>query len=514
VFWFAELYDGTRKKVTVAAEFYFSNSMKELASIIQSFTQRETELYKKLYGSEDPKSPTKTEMLFDYLQSQRQATEREVIKALYGSAKSSVSAFSHLKNKLHKQLRTVLIVSDAEQTDADKDTDFNSVHRELTRLYLESFILIKRRLNETYGIIIKEIYAKAKEYEMFHYWIYSLMNLLAQNASKGEKYIAALSAELEHAMNCYVKYYKGDMMLWQLTPAMYLKNREAEFIDKARDTVKQLIRFAQENPSILLTMTQLEGQMILAEFERKPSEVLAYARKKYELATTAKPLSRRGIIGNSRIQLINALINNQHYEEADSLAYKHLHEIPPQVLISYAEMAFRAALYSKNFSHCEEYLKSFEKNPRFIKDEVLTTHYFFYKAALEFYRKKFDDVFVNIARTGWMLRDKTGWGLGVKLMEILAYIELGQTDMVMFRIKALWQLLYRNQNKNIARIKAISHILYALLQSGFNYRKVVEDEKQKMADLRDGTGIFYWDPTGYEIIRFDWWLSEKMKRIR
>jgi hypothetical protein len=488
--------------------------MKELASIIQSLSDFEVEIYKKLYGSGNPEQPNKPEMLFDFLRSNGNATEREVLKALYANAKSAVSAFAHLKNKLRKQINAVLIVADAEETDTDKDADFNSVHRELTRKYLEGFILIKKKLNQTYIALMEEIYQQAKEYEMFHFWIHTIMSRIALNAAKGEKYINSLSAELEHAIACYVKYYKGDMMLWKLTPAMYLKNREADYIDYARDVVRQLNDYANENPSIFLSMNLLEGQYFLAEFERRHADMLFYSREKYELVTTSKPLSKKGVIRNARIQLIGALISNGKYEEADVLAYNHLSDIPPQSLINYLESAFRTALYCKNFKHCAEYLKLLEKNPKFIKDEVVTTQYYFYKAALAFYQKDFEGVFKNVAKTGWMLRDKTGWGLGVKLMEILAYIELGQTDMVMFRIKALWQLLYRNHSKNIARIKAVSHILYALLQSGFNYRKVVEKEKQKITELRDASGVYYWDPTGYEITRFDWWLDDKMKRIR
>lgn len=488
--------------------------MKELASIIQSLSAFEVELYKKLYGSGNPKEPTKPEMLFDFLRSNGNATEREVLKALYANAKSAVSAFTHLKKKLRKQLNVVLIVADAEETDTDKDADFNSVHRELTRKYLEGFILIKKKLNQTYLSLLDEIYQQAKEYEMFHLWIYSIMGKIAHHASKGEKYINALSNELDHALACYAKYYKGEILLWKLTPAMYLKNKETEYIDYAREVVSQLKDHATENPSVFLTMNMLEGQYFFAEFERRFSDMLLYARENYELITTSKPLNKKGNVRSALLKLIAALVTNGKFEEADVLAYNQLNIIPQQSLLNYLEGAFRTALYCKNFKHCEEYLKLMEKNPKFIKDEILTTQYFFYRAALAFYQNDYQGTLKYISKTGWMLRDKTGWGLGVKLMEILAYIDLGQTDMVMFRIKALWQLLYRNQSKNIARIKAVSHILYALQQSGFNYRKVVEKEKQKMADLRDGFGIYYWDPTGYEITRFDWWLDGKMKRLR
>jgi len=489
--------------------------MKELAAIIQSLDKRELEVYSKLYRSGNKKEPNKAEMLFDYLLEHSNTTNSEVAAALFANSKSSVSALSHLKKKLHNQLSVVLIAIDAEdETEAGKDADYNTALRIVTRKYLERGVLVKKKVNNAAYSLSEEIYKYAKEYEIFHFWAISLMEVLASNASKGEKYITAVSKEIDHALNCFLKFYKGDMMLWELTPAMYLKNKEAEFIDRAKQIVATLKEYTKETQSDTILMNQLEGQMFLAEFERKPKEALTYAREKYELVTTSKALNRKGIIRASRNQLIIALINNGEFEEADKWAYTYLHEIPPQTIIVYADNAFRAALFSRSFKHCEEYLNLYKKSPRFNKEEALTTQYYFYRAALAFYQRDFDNVFTHTANTGWMIRDKTGWGLGVKLIEILAYIELGQTDMVMYRIKALWQLLFRNQSKNIARIKTVSHLLYALLQSGFNYRKVVEKEKNKMAELRDGTGVFYWDPTGYEIVRFDWWLDEKMKRTR
>lgn len=488
--------------------------MKDLAAIIQSLEKKEIELYQKLYGSSSTTEISKSEMLFNYLLKKESATEREVIKALYAESKSATSAFSHLKQRLFNQLSVVLIAVDSVEDEQSKDADYNTALRQVTRKYLVRNILIKKKVNEVVFSIGEEIYKKSKEYEIFHFWVLSLMEILSQNASKGEKYISKVNKEIEQALDCFAKYHKGDMLLWGLTPAMYLKNNENEFIDGARKIVATLKEYSKATNSDFILMNYLEGQMFLAEFERKPKESLAFAREKYELVTTSKALNRKGIIRASRNQLIIAMINTGAYAEAENWAFSYLKEIPPQSIIVYADNAFRAALYSSNFKHCAVYLNLYEKSPRFIKDEVLTTQYYFYKAGLAFYQKDYKTVIENIAKTGWMLRDKTGWGLGVKLMEILTYIELGQTEMVLFRIKALWQLLNRNSQKNIARIKAISQILYALLQSGFNYRKVIEKEKQKFSDLCDADGLFYWDPTGYEITRFDWWLKEKMKRVR
>lgn len=488
--------------------------MRELAAIIQSLEKKEIELYQKLYCNCNSEESTKSVMLFNYLLNKEGATEREVIKALYPESKLPISAFSHLKKRLFNQLSVVLIAADIAEDEQSKEADYNTALRQVTRKYLVKNILIKKKVNEVVFLLGEEIYKKSKEYEIFHFWVLSLMEILSQNASKGEKYILKIGNEIEQALDYFVKYNRGDLKLWGLTPAMYLKNNEAEFIDKAKKIVATLKEYSKTTNSDFILMNYIEGQMFLAEFERKPKVALELAREKYELVTTSKALNRKGIIRASRNQLIIALINTGAYAEAENWAYNYLKEIPPQSIIVYADNAFRAALYSSNFKHCLVYLNLYEKSPRFIKDEVLTTQYYYYKAGLAFYQKNYKVVLENIAKTGWMLRDKTGWGLGVKLMEILTYIELGQTEMVLFRIKALWQLLNRNPKKNIARIKAISQMLYALLQSGFNYRKVIEKEKQKYTDLCDAEGLFYWDPTGYEITRFDWWLHEKIKRVR
>ncbi len=488
--------------------------MKELAAIIHSFTPREAELYKRLYGSGNPQEPTKPELLFNLINSKEISNDREALKALYEEAKSAVSAYSHLKKKLREQLTTVLIASDAERSEND-EIDFNYMLRKVAKQFLEARVFVNRGNAAMALEVLKQAYKEAKEYEVLMFLPNIAMTLAGQQFARESKYLNELKSVQNWALDAQAKYVQAENLLWTLAaPNIIFKNRETEFLEVAKQTEKTLREFYESTKSDNIHFQFLEAQLFVAELERKHAEGVRIAEDRFQLVQSSRALKRAATIRNTRNQLLNAYLNAQQFDKALHLAYTNIGDVSFAHAFNFGELGFRSAFYEGKFKHCVEFLELYKKHPKFIKDEPATAKYWYFMAALAFGQKDYKSVFTHLNKTGWMLKDKTGWGLGVKLIEILTYIETGETDMVMFRIKALWQLLYRNANKNVARIKAISSMLYALQQSGFNYRKVNEKEKKKMKELRDATGVFYWDPTGFEITRFDWWMDEKMKRIR
>jgi hypothetical protein len=488
--------------------------MKELISIIHSFSKKEAEMYKRLYGSGNPKEPTKPEELFDLIFSKTVTNDREVIKAMYGAAKAGASAFSHLKKKLREQLTIVLIAADADKSEED-EVDFNFMLRRVAKQFLEARVFVNRGNAAMALEVLKKAYKDAKEYEVFIFLPNIAMTLAGQQFSRDAKYLTELKKTQDWALDAQAKYVQAENMLWSLAaPNIMFKNREQESLENAKQVERKLREFFETTHSDNIHFQYLEAQLFVAELERKQTEAVEIAEDRFQLVNSSRALKRTATIRSTRNQLLNAYLNAQQFDKAFLLAHTNINDVSFAHALTFGDLGFRAALYDGKLNQCVEFLELYKKHPKFIKDEASTAKYWYFMAGLAFAKKDYKNVFTHLNKTGWMLKDRIGWGLGVKLLEILTYIEMGEMDLVLFRIKALWQLLYRNPQKNVARIKAVSSILYALLQSGFNYRKVNEREKKKMKELRDAQGVFYWDPTGFEIIRFDWWIDEKMKRVR
>lgn len=488
--------------------------MKELAAIIHSFTAKEADMYKRLYGSGNVKEPNKPEMLFDLIYSKTATNDREVIKALYADAKAPASAFSHLKNKLREQLTTILIASDAEKSE-DDEVDYNYMLRKVSKQFLEARVFVNRGNAAMALEVLKKAYKTAKEYEVLAFLPNITMTLYGQQYSRETKYLNELKTTQAWALDAHAKYVEGENLLWSLAaPNILFKNREQEFLENAKEIRKKLRGFYESTRSDNIHFQYLEAELFVAEMERKTNEAVKIAEDRFQLVNSSRALKRASTIRNTRNQLLNAYLNALKFDKAYQLAYSNIADVSFAHALTFGDLGFRAAFYSGNLNHCEAFLDLYKKHPKFIKDETATAKYWYFMAVLAFGKKEYKSVFGHLTKANALLKDKTGWGLGIKLLEILTYIEMGEIDLVMFRIKAVWQLLFRNPQKNVARIKAISSMLYALLQSGFNYRKVTEREKKKMKELRDAQGVFYWDPTGFEITRFDWWIDEKMKRIR
>ena len=71
-------------------------------------------------------------------------------------------------------------------------------------------------------------------------------------------------------------------------------------------------------------------------------------------------------------------------------------------------------------------------------------------------------------------------------------------------------ILQIQENKDLERIKLIHKILKTLLKTGYNFKETYKLEKENVALLKEGKDQYYWNPTGYELIRFEVWFLSKV----
>ncbi|MCB9500286.1 MAG: hypothetical protein H6690_03450, partial [Erysipelotrichaceae bacterium] len=134
----------------------------------------------------------------------------------------------------------------------------------------------------------------------------------------------------------------------------------------------------------------------------------------------------------------------------------------------------------------------------------------YYHAIYLFKQKKFSEALLELQKENELLKDKSGWLFGHKLLEIMCYMELEEFDMIEFRIEALRKLLQRQKDKNISRVKTIFSILSTFTKTGASYKKTYAKEKKNFDLLINAINPYNWDPLGFEVVRFDSWFTKKI----
>ncbi|HET6989676.1 MAG TPA: hypothetical protein VFJ43_00055, partial [Bacteroidia bacterium] len=102
------------------------------------------------------------------------------------------------------------------------------------------------------------------------------------------------------------------------------------------------------------------------------------------------------------------------------------------------------------------------------------------------------------------------WMPGYFLLESLTLLEKKSVDLATYRIEAFRKMMGRNSFKDEQRIGAITRILKQLVRDEWNYKKLAPDKNKDIKMLAEAKEQFYWNPAGYEVIRFDEWLLQKV----
>ena len=107
------------------------------------------------------------------------------------------------------------------------------------------------------------------------------------------------------------------------------------------------------------------------------------------------------------------------------------------------------------------------------------------------------------------MKDKSGWLLGNRLLEMMCILEIGDYDLFYFKIDTFSKLLYSIKDENIARTRNLYKLLRVLMKTGFNYKELIKQESELFSSMLTDSGDNFWNPTSYEIIRVDKWLAAK-----
>jgi hypothetical protein len=107
-------------------------------------------------------------------------------------------------------------------------------------------------------------------------------------------------------------------------------------------------------------------------------------------------------------------------------------------------------------------------------------------------------------------KDKSGWLLGLRMLELLIMVEIGDFEWFDFKLENFRKLLQRQKEENVQRSKVIFNVLKTLSKMDFDYFDTLEKEDKNIKLLEEAENELQWDPKGFEVIRFDDWIKSKM----
>jgi len=128
---------------------------------------------------------------------------------------------------------------------------------------------------------------------------------------------------------------------------------------------------------------------------------------------------------------------------------------------------------------------------------------------------KHSEVYKNLAETKEIEKDKEGWNIYIRLVQILQQLELKKTDVAQSYIESLRKHIERNKSREIhPRLLLIVKTLRGLAKEGFNYKDTWKKHDDRFELLSSETDADYsWKILSPELIRFDVWFEAKARRL-
>ncbi|MDX2003004.1 MAG: hypothetical protein SFW35_11265 [Chitinophagales bacterium] len=485
--------------------------METLTQIIKSLKPGEVRLIRAFYKVQSNGEIKRRLALFDYIKSGKVKNDLEAARAIYKAAPNS--AYSHLKARLQRDILNLLLLQDSSKR---YDTQYTRALFDARRMLIEGQLLIGRGAYNSGVDVLEKARSLAKKYELYNEGV-AINDLLRSHLgvkaglNTYNKYNEEIIKNLEeqHALLKARDYYHRIIV-----PNLFHLNRQNQFTEYSEQVLKELKEVFEKNKSANIGYYYYYIGMLYAQLDNKWEDGLEYGKGFLQLVEKEESIRSNSRIAEANLQMASMLIQSGNPKPAIDFAIKAGKFFKKGLLneLQAIELLFFAYYRSKDYKKTEEVIAQAESHPKYKANKTIPARWEYYKANLYFSLGKFDEASALLIQQSELMKDRAGWLLGHKVFELMCMIETKDTYIIDYRTESFRKLLLRQKEENVERAKTILKILETFAKTGLSYKKTNGLEAAKLKLLREGKGDYAWDPTGFELIRFDEWFDSKLAK--
>lgn len=480
--------------------------MKELKQIYNSLLPNEVEYLREQYRL---KGKQRRLRLLSILEAPNQPDNAATAKLIYNKGEVA-STFTQLKERVKQDMLTLLMLQDNER---HSKSAYRQAEIESRRLIVEGDILLKKgiyapatkalekavKLAETYELVNEKIMAEdlirthlgfregPKKYEAYGQSIANSYQLLGEMLEVKQLYYSILLPNL-FSPNITQEYIQQCRQAYERMEAIYARSKSANVAYYMYLTGLYYYTFISK-----WGLAAVQAQKLLKVVEREPA-ITSYLR-----------------IANAQLQTASILMKLYQFAEAAEHAQVAVDIFKGGAMneLVSLEQLFLAAYNAQQHDVYQQALERALSHSKIRSSDMLYGKWLLYKAAANFRLGQMEQALTDLYADNALLKDKAGWLFGVRLLEIMILMERKDYDLIDFRIEALRKLLQRQKHKAITRVKTIFQILHIFVKEGYSYKHTLTEAHAQLALLESNTDQYFWDPLGFEVIRFDNWFISK-----
>lgn len=491
--------------------------MEGLVAIVNGLTKGEINLVKHLYRIKNSPDRKKRDQLFNLIIKGELKTDEEGRKRL--NPNNSHSAWCQLKSRLKSDILNTIILQDSA---VKYKTPYAQAAFECRRAYIQGELLLGRGIYNEAIKLLNNAAKQARKFELVPELI-MIEDLLRNHTimKEGVDSFQEKSRSINNSIELLQKMQSAKYHHYEITvPAVFQANSrnksEEYFRKKGNSILNKIEKDFEETGSARIGFYYYMTAMNFHAHLKKYNEALNFGLKLLELVDENPVVSSKSNIAGVNMEISNILINLNEYDRAvthgtDSLAMFKRGLINELYAL---ENLFFAYFRKGDFEAAAKILSRALKHEMIKYSVPLSSRWAFLKAGFEFQLGNFRQSMQLIKSDKGFTKEKSAFLPGYYFLEILNKLELGDEGWLTFKYEYLKKQLLKLNDRDECdngqrRCVLILGILRTLIRNHFNYKDTVEQEKSKIRLLQFGQKDYRWNPTGYEIIRFEEWILSK-----
>jgi tetratricopeptide (TPR) repeat protein len=494
--------------------------MKNLAKLIRSLKPGEVKLVRHFYQMRRGYEVKKKEKLLVLVLAKGDCTDEEAKKYMYSAkggpvlSKKIGSAFSNLKQRLRTDILNILLLQEGE-------TRYRSPYAravfDCRRMLLQGEVLLSRGVyNEAINLLDLAI-GLAVKYELYAEQVQILDVYRTHKVMREDgKDFLQISDRITDSIQLLLKTTKAKHHHYEMTvPGLFRTDRCPELLSKGRTDLEDMGNDFSVTGSKRIGFYYHVSAIHYNSRMHNYEAALFHAKELLRLVSASDVFNADSYTAGANMEIANALLKLSRYDEAIEHAKVALRNFKPGMLneLMALEKLYFCYIRKQELEKAKEILQKAFANASINYNEFTSAKWWFFKAGLEFLKGDPERALRSLKECNVLMKDKTGWLLGYCTLEMMCRVENGNHDWFEYRSESLKKILMRhvdNKDDNRdKRIRLIFQVMKSLKYNDYDLKQSAEKEAHNLGLLAEGKGQYYWDPTGYELVRFDEWIKNK-----
>ena len=420
-------------------------------------------------------------------------------------------AFNKLIKRLHSKVLEILIL-DSSITSGNYSLR-NSAIFKMRKKMIQIEILNLRGIDIDIQQNLNKIILNSKKYETFDILLHALHTKQKYLYSHGNKAkFDKVKLEIQTAEKYLSCYNRSENLFNEMLKHINLNEKSSLTEQTLLTTIEKIETDFNFTKSAIISYYLLMLKTEFSQRSYKYLESLEYLLKLKEIIKKKDSVYTRNRYGTIILNIANnyLLVNdfrncNKYLEESEKL----FSDVPINLGLV-KELTFFSKLNEGKLDEASAMINLLLSDTK-SGTSIMMSKRKYYQAVVKFILGEFDQSVELLNSLVEIEKDKEGWNFGIKLMQLLNYIELKDRDKIEYSIQNIERYIKRVVNKYRinTRLIIIFKILRSLHNSNLSFKETLKHKRKLFEKLKSDLNLA-WYLRGPEIFNFESWFLCKV----